>query len=64
MLAVVEKSVGGRGSDGCKQDPVGNGNRCRNKEGAVSLISLDVEGEIGVDDPRDVVLLSRIIERK
>jgi hypothetical protein len=31
MFAVVEESVGGRGSDGCKQDPVGNGNGCRNK---------------------------------
>jgi hypothetical protein len=33
-----------------------------NEQGTVSLVSIDVEGEIFVEDARDVVRASRIIK--
>jgi hypothetical protein len=50
------------GSDGCKLEAVGNGERCGKKDRAVSLVSLEVEGGIGIDDLRDIILLPCVIE--
>ena len=51
----------GRG-DGCERESVGNGECCGNEDGTVSLVSLDVECGVIVDDSGDVVLFSRIIK--
>ena len=65
LFAVVEEGVSEGGSEGRKREPIGNGKGRRNKEGAVFLVSLDVEGEIGVvDDPRDVIYAPRVIKRE
>jgi hypothetical protein len=50
------------GGDGCKREAVGNGERCGKEDGAVGLVSLEVEGGIGIDDLRDVILLPCVIE--
>jgi hypothetical protein len=63
LFVVVEEGVGERGCDGCKREPVENSEGRGNEGGAVGLVSLEVKGEIGIDDPRDVVFLSRVIER-
>ena len=55
--------MSGGGGEGCKEDSVGNGEGHREEDGAVFLISLEVEGKIRVDDPRDVVYASRVIKR-
>ena len=43
------------GGDSCKREAVGNGERCGKEDGAVGLVSLEVEGGIGIDDLRDVI---------
>ena len=55
IFAVVEESMCKGGGDGCKREAVGNGERCRKEDGAVGLVSLEIEGGIGTDDPRDVI---------
>ena len=55
--------MGDGGSDGCEREPIGNGEGRGKEEGAVCLVSLEVEGRIGVDDPRDVISASRVIKR-
>lgn len=55
--------MGEGGSDGCEREPVCNGEGRGKEEGAVCLVGLKVERRIGVDDPRDVVSASRVIER-
>ena len=62
ILAVVEESMCKGGRDACKLEAVGDGKRCGKEDGAVGLVSLEVEGGIGIDDLRDVILLSCIIE--
>jgi hypothetical protein len=47
--------VGEGSGDGCEREPIGQGEACRKEEGAVSLVSLEVERGILVDDPGDVV---------
>jgi hypothetical protein len=61
-FAVVEKIMCKGGSDGCKREAVGNGKRCGNEDGAVGIVSLQVEGGIGIDYLRDVILLPCVIE--
>ena len=61
--AVIEECVGGGGSDGCKREPVGNDEGGGKEDRAVFPVSLEVEGEIRVYDPRDVVYVPRVIER-
>lgn len=63
LFAVVEEGVGEGSSDGCEREPVCNGEGRGKEEGAVCLVGLKVERRIGVDDPRDVVSASRVIER-
>ncbi len=41
--AVVEEGVCNGGRDGCKRKPVENYERCGKEDGAVSLVSLEVE---------------------
>ena len=55
--------MGGSGGDGCKSEPVGNGKGRGKEDRAIFLVSLVVEGEIRIDDPRDVVYAPRVIER-
>ena len=62
IFAVVEESMCKGGRDGCKREAVCNGKRHGKEDGAVGLVSLEVEGGIGIDDLRDVILLSCIIE--
>jgi hypothetical protein len=62
IFAVVEESMCKGGGDGCKQEAVGNGERCRKEDGAISLVSLEVEGGIRIDDLRDVILLPCVIK--
>ena len=50
------------GSDGCKRETVRNSERCGKEDGAVGLVILEIEGGIGIDDLRDVVLLPCVIE--
>ena len=50
------------GGDGCKREAVANSECCGKEKGAVSLVSLEVEGGIGIDDLRDVILLPCVIE--
>jgi hypothetical protein len=63
IFTVVEESMCKGGGDGCKREAVGNGERCGKEDGAVGLVSLEVEGGIGIDDLRDVILLPCVIER-
>ena len=60
---MVEEGVSEGRGDGCKREPVGNGIGHRKEHGAVVPVSLKVEKDIGVDDPRDVVYTPRVIER-
>jgi hypothetical protein len=62
IFAVVEESMCKSGGDGCKPEAVGNCERCGKEDGTVGLVSLEVEGGIGIDDPRDVILLPCVIE--
>ena len=62
IFAVVEESMCKSSGDGCKQEAVGNGKRHWKEYGAVGLVSLEIEGEIGIDDLRDVILLPCVIE--
>jgi hypothetical protein len=62
IFAVVEDSMSKGGGDGCEQEAVGNGERCGKEDRAVGIISLEVEGGIGIDDLRDVILLPCVIE--
>jgi hypothetical protein len=50
------------GGDGCKQDAVGYGKRHGNEDGAVGLVSLKVEGGIGINDLRDIIVLPCVIK--
>ena len=43
LFAVVKVCVGEGCGDGCEREPVGNGERCGQEEGAVGLVSLDIE---------------------
>jgi hypothetical protein len=55
--------VGGRGRDGRKIEPIRNGEGGRDEERTVSLVSLEVEGAILVDDSGDIVSVPCIIKR-
>jgi hypothetical protein len=61
-FAVVEGGMCKGGGDGCKIEAVGNSERCGKEDGAVGLVSLKVEGGIGINDVRDVILLPCVIE--
>ena len=61
-IAVVEESMCKGGGDGCKREAVGNGDVSGNEDRAVGLVSLGVEGVIGIDDLRDVILPPCVIE--
>ena len=61
-FAVVKESMCNGGSDGCKREAIGNGERCGKEDGAVGLVSLEVEGQIGIYDLRDIILLPSVIE--
>jgi hypothetical protein len=62
IFSVVEESMCKGGGDGCKREAVGNGERYGKEDGTVSLVSLEVEGGIGIDDLRDVVLFPHVIK--
>ena len=62
IFAVVKKSMCKSGGDGCKREAVGNGGRCGKEDGAVGLVSLEVERGIGIDDLRHIILLPCVIE--
>ena len=64
IFAVVEESVCKGGGDGCKLEAIGNGKGCRKENGAVGLVipKVELEGGIGINDLRDVVLLPCVIE--
>jgi hypothetical protein len=62
IFVVVEESMCNHGGDGCKREAVGNGERCGKEDRAVGLVSLEVEGGIGIDDLRDVILLPCVVE--
>ena len=61
IFAVVKKSMCKGGSDGYKREAIRNGERYGKEDGAVGLVSLEVEG-VGIDDLRDVILFPCIIE--
>jgi hypothetical protein len=63
IFPVVKEIMRKGGGDCCKREAVGNGERCGKEDGAVGLVSLEVEGGIGIDDLRDVVLFPRVIKR-
>ena len=62
IFAIVEESMCECGGNGCKREAIGNGKRCRKEDGAVGLVSLDVEGGIGIDDLRDVIWHPCVVE--
>jgi hypothetical protein len=62
IFVVVEEGMCNHGSDGCKLEAVGNGERCGKEDRAVSLVSLEVERGVGIDDLRDVILIPCVIE--
>ena len=62
IFAVVEESMCKGGRDACKLEAVGDGKRCGKEDGAVGLVSLEVEGGIGIDDLRDVIWPPCVIE--
>jgi hypothetical protein len=55
MFAVIEESMCKGGGDHCKREAIGNGKRCGKEDGAVHLVSLEVEGGVGIDDLRHVI---------
>ena len=55
IVAVIEESMCKGGGDGCKREAIVNGKRCGKEDGAVCLVSLEVEGGVGIDDLRDVI---------
>ena len=63
LLTVIKEGVCKGSGDGCKRETVADGKGCGKKEGAVFLVSLQVERGIRVDDPRDIVFVPRVIER-
>ena len=62
IFAVVEEGMCKGSGDGRKREAVGNGGRCGKENGAVGLVGLEVEGGIGIDDPRDVIFLPCVIK--
>jgi hypothetical protein len=62
VFAVVKESMRKGGGDGCEPEAVGDGKRCGKEDGAVGLVSLEVERGIGIDDLRDVILFPCVIE--
>jgi hypothetical protein len=62
IFAVVEESMCNGGGDGCKREAVEYGERYGKEDRAVGLVSLEVEGGIAIDDPRDVIWLPCVIE--
>ena len=62
IFAVVEESMCRGGGDGCKLKAVEHEVRCGKEDGAVGLVSLEVEGGIGIDDLRDIILLPCVIK--
>ncbi len=64
VFAEVEESMCKAGGDGCKGEAVGNGESCGKEDGAIGLVSLEVEGGIGIDDLRDVGVLQKPVFRE
>jgi hypothetical protein len=62
IFAVVEQRMCNVGGDGCKREAISNSECCGKEKGAVSLVGLEVEGGIGIDNLRDVILLPCVIE--
>jgi hypothetical protein len=62
IFSVVEESMCKGGGDGCKVEAIGKGERNGKEDGAVGLVSLEVEGGIGIDDLREVIMLPCVIE--
>jgi hypothetical protein len=62
IFAVVEESMCRGGGDGRKRETIVNGERCGKEDRAVGLVSLEVEGGIGIDDLRDIILLPCVIK--
>lgn len=64
LLAEVKEGVGEGGRDGCEGEAIGDGEGCRDEEGAVCLVGLLVEGRLGGEDPGDVVFLRMVVIRR
>jgi hypothetical protein len=62
IFAVVEECMCKRGGDSCERETVANGKRRGKEDGAIGLVSLEVERGIEIDDLRDVILLPCVIE--
>jgi hypothetical protein len=63
VRVVVQQCVGDRGRDGRKIEPIRNGEGGRNEERTVSLVSLEIEGAILVDDSGEIVSVPCIVKR-
>jgi hypothetical protein len=61
-LAVVQKSMHEEGSNWCKWETVSYGEGWGEEKRAVSLVCLEVEGAICVDDPGEIVNASCVVE--
>jgi hypothetical protein len=62
IFSIVEESMRKGGGNGRKREAIANGKRCGKEDGAVGLVSLEVEGGIRIDDLRDIILLPCVIE--
>jgi len=62
LLAVVKECVGEGGRDRREREPVAHGEGQGKEERAVTLVSLEVERRVCIDDPGDVVYSAGIIK--
>jgi len=62
LLTVVEEDVSEGGSDRSERETVGHGEGRGNEQRTVSLVSLEVEGGIVVDNAGDIVGFAPVVE--
>ena len=62
LLTIVEEGMYEYGGDRCERETVSHGKARRYEDRAVGLICMEVERAIGIDDPRDVICPSPVIE--
>jgi hypothetical protein len=63
LFMIVEESMREGRGDRRKRETVGDGKRGRKEERAVSLICLEVERGISINNPADIVPLPPVVER-
>lgn len=61
LLAEVKYRMGNRGGDCGGSQTVADRKGCGDKQGTVCLIRLLIERSIGIDDPRHVVWMARVV---